>query len=733
MLTFIRKYQRLFFIVVTVLITISFAVSPAIGGFSGPSRTDSEAFVAVNGKSIPHSELAQMRFFLSTDATDKLMFGGSAGPNFLNDGLIRRDILQTGLGQVLVDEYIDLIQSDLRQRHERERRFTGYQHPHAPFLSAENVWGYFSPAVKEGLDTLRDISDPLSADAFAARTSLYLAEQNFPQQALKEVLRYQEKQYDWVQPDTLLERRDLALFGHRTLEDWFGPSFLTLVSEFVINASLIAEEQGYKVSKAEAWADLQHNAEISFQQAHLSPLVTASNGGEYLEEHLRNTGMDRATATKVWQRVLLFRRYFDDVGNSALLDKLAFEKFQGYANETVVADQYTLPIHLDTYRDLQAFEAYLTAIGDPEMVGRSHSLETLLDNNPELVQKPYLLEVTTAEKTIARQQIPLREVWNWQLDAQNWPALVTTVPTLAAAAPASRDDRFEALQSLSKADRLKLDRLAQDGLLSFYNSWIPEALNDAHPTEQLVRLTFDPEGEPLPGVTDPLRLMSLLDKEDHIDQYSDDGEHFYRFAVLERPTRPIPMTYHEALDTGTLAKTTRNLYSAHYRTVRTADPDKYQYDDHSWKRLSEVRDQLANTLLNTTDGEKAARTRFHDHCARALTAIQAGDTSPIRTTDANIANQWKLTKAAKTFTRDVDTDAYTLAINEWSPLRQIPGQDPYFYQVTGREPGSLTHERRVDFARDALSAEAQRALMHTVVTRLSADEAISLTFLNPDA
>jgi len=62
------------------------------------------------------------------------------------------------------------------------------------------------------------------------------------------------------------------LFGYHTAEDWFGPRFVKLVSEFVINSAKIAEQRGYKVSKEETLVDLMRNVETSFQQIRKIPI-----------------------------------------------------------------------------------------------------------------------------------------------------------------------------------------------------------------------------------------------------------------------------------------------------------------------------------------------------------------------------------------------------------------------------------------------------------------------------
>ena len=78
-------------------------------------------------------------------------------------------------------------------------------------------------------------------------------------------MRYQEKQYNWLTPNPNLNQTDLSLFGYHTAEDWFGTHFTRLLSEFIINAAILAETQGYEVSKAEALADLVRNTANELQ------------------------------------------------------------------------------------------------------------------------------------------------------------------------------------------------------------------------------------------------------------------------------------------------------------------------------------------------------------------------------------------------------------------------------------------------------------------------------------
>jgi hypothetical protein len=51
------------------------------------------------------SDVDEMALFLATDSEDKMLYGGVWGLNFLNDGVVRKDFLETGLAQELALAY----------------------------------------------------------------------------------------------------------------------------------------------------------------------------------------------------------------------------------------------------------------------------------------------------------------------------------------------------------------------------------------------------------------------------------------------------------------------------------------------------------------------------------------------------------------------------------------------------------------------------------------------------
>ena len=191
-----------------------------------------------------------------------------------------------------------------------------------------------------------------------------MQEKQFPAPLLKQVLRYQEQQYPWLPVDENLDYTDLSLYGYHTLEDWFGPRFVRLVAQFIMNSARVAEQKGYKVTKEEALADLLQHAATSYQQNQSNPNLGVANLQQYFDEQLRRLGMDQSKAMKLWREVLLFRRLFGDVGNAVVVDPFSIEKIQGYAKESVQGQLFELPedLRFSNYRDMQKLEVYLNAV-----------------------------------------------------------------------------------------------------------------------------------------------------------------------------------------------------------------------------------------------------------------------------------------------------------------------------------------------------------------------------------
>jgi GcvH upstream region-like protein len=786
MLGFFRKYQKYFFIVITVVIVISFSFFGTYSTLTRNDYVDKPAFTSMDGKEIKRHELEEMVLFLSTDSEDKLLFGGAWGPNFLNDGVLKKDFIETGMAQILVKNYLEDLKSELQARFQKEKRYVPYVHPQAKFLSAVNIWNAIAPQMNIYLNELQSFDDPMQPEAFDIRVKLFQVQRQFPHSALRYVLRTQQKQNTWIASDPNFERTDLSLFGYHTLSDWFGPSFVRLSAEFIINSAQIAQKKGYTVSKGEALADLYRNAESSFEQVGGNPNVGVQTPQEYFDEQLRRMGLDQAKAVNIWRQVMLFRRLFHDLGNSVFVDPFSIEQFQGYAKETIEGDLYKVPesLRLGDFRTLQKFEVYLNAVSDRPQTGVKmlelpqtfKPEEKVAEKYPELVQRRYLLEYAKTDKRLLQAKVSVRKTWDWEVKDKNWEKLKKQFPELGLKPGKTEEERYAALDSLDKKTRARVDTYARSLIVDEHPKWLELALEEAQKEKKVVGIRKKGENEIFAGLQKPEELIELLDKypesKEKLAKYSPDGNHYYTIVVVEKSPKLELLTYEEANNDGTLDKLLTAYLEKQYEAIREKNTKEYKNSDGTWKPLPQVRNQIAEasfaniieaikSYMKSTEGaDKDPKDMISDYAAsyrlmpymtdllakfkkdpKASESLARVDNSKeeveVLPPRKPLSEQWKINK--NLYKGDRGTKDLPININEvialkpqdWSDVYVRANGDIAFLQLiekyAGQDKQSL-YESVLQVHRTA-SIEAQRGLMKNLVSEMEQRHALSLKYL----
>lgn len=784
MLQFLRRHQHYFFVVITIVVVISFSFFGTQGALDRPAPGDRVVANAVDGSRVRHSDIEEMALFLGSDGIDKLLWGGEWGPNFLNDGVIVNDFLKTGLAAELLQAYPIGPNAELQQRLERERRMSSYTHPTAPFISAQSVWGYFAPQMASAMAALRAAKDGSDPAAFDARTQLYLAERAFPAPALRQVLQYQQQQYQWITPDPKLDRADLSVFGYHTLDDWFGPSFVRLVSQFVINAAKVAERQGYRVTREEAMADLLRQAQLSYDQVKKLPSLGVTSPEQYLQMQIRRMGMDENRAVGVWREVLLFRRLFHGVGNAVFVDGLPFQAFNQYAMQQVDGSIFQLPeaLWLSNYRALQRFQVYLESIAKGKLESpvavpnQLMTAEELLKSHPELVQKRYLLAITEASGKSLQGQVSLKDMWDWQVKDANWKKLKKDFPELGISTATTVGERLNALDALPQTTRSRVDAAARMAIVAEHPEWLQKALEEA--TEEFVVVGIRPKGGKLPidGVDNREAFITLLDKaplggdqpSTDLEQYSGDGQSFYRIRVIDRAKGWEILTYGEAAQDDTLDSLVVAVLEPYYAKVRETASDQFRKSDGTWRPFQEVRDAVADLyfkdLLTALEAEAKQASagqqppqalNRNSLAPYRLSAYMRGILDRMKKTPAEeslwlnaevkaepeklspaqpLRNQFKLSKRTQAISRadglvqSNNDGIFALPIQGWTDVMVRASGDVWFFQVMGKnaaDTNEATH-RQIAAARTVLSNDAERLLMRHVLKEIKDKNAINL-------
>jgi GcvH upstream region-like protein len=563
MIKFIQKYQKYFYVVITTVIVISFSFFGTYGTMEAPRAHEQVAFVALDGTKVKRGELEQIAFFLQTDVQDKRVYSHpQMAPNFLNDGVVQKDFLENGLAYMLVSDYADMLRPDLENRKGRERAFKPYVHPKAPFISAKGVWNWVSADFVHHLEVLQQGGDPLGSKEFQSRVDLYLAERQLPAPYLAQLLWRQQMQYEWLEKDESIGFLDLSLFGYHSLDDWFGPKFSRLIAEFIYNAAIVAEEKGYRVSKEEAWANLVKNGEASFQEMSRAQMTTALSPNEYVAAQLRKMGMDSYQATKIWQKVMLFRRMFHDVANSQLVEPRTLMLPNAWASEYVEGEQYRLAkaLHFSDALNLAEFELYLAATSKSpknDLLPPQEPLEAseIAKTHPELVEKRYVVTIKQADLKGIESSISFRDTLEWETQPENFKLLKKEFADLGIQEGSTLEARVAALDSLPDMMRQRVDTFSRKQIAKGKPEWIENALNQAEGKTQTLVVRLKGGLDPLKGVKDRTGFMQRLDSAQAKEEIRLPADGFiYQIQVLDRSPKLEIATFEEASNSGVLTE-----------------------------------------------------------------------------------------------------------------------------------------------------------------------------------
>ncbi len=763
MLEFFRKYQRYFFVFITIVVIASFSFFGTFSTFGdGEKRDEKIVGRAIDGSPIFSYQVHQLARFISTDREDPPQ-GRGMMPNLLNDGVIRADFLRGGLADLLVSAYFEPLKEGLQSRIEKAKRFRPYVHPDAPFLSAKAIWDRYVPLINSELAEIQSETEATPA-TFTHLSRLYQQQGVLQPEILRRVLMYQHQQYSWLPIDQRLAQDDLSLFGFHTLGEWFGDEFVNLAAQFILNSAALAEQKGYRVSLEEAKGDLIHNFEKSMENlaaAQIKPDFT-------YKQHLRMLGFDEMTAAESWQKVLLFRRYFQDVGQAAFIDRLPFQEFSVYASETAVLQKYEWPspLHFKNFQDLLAFQVYLKAVSragkDPLALPVSFlSLEEVEKKNPELVQTDYKIRIAQLSKSQIGLRASLKEVWEWEAQEKNWELLKKEFSFLPKGAAASSQERFQSLEKLDPTQRNQIDAFARDQLVDQNPAWVEEALSNAPKTERKAALSRSVSGESLVRylqVENRDRFADLIERASTGDGaalsallcYSDGGNMFFRVESVEKTADKQILTFEQARSV--LAEMTDQMLLDEYQKIRSP---KFLNPDGLKKAFNEVKDEVglvvfadlfkAMDKLDKTTFQCNPKTiesaiPFYVACRLAASSLSALEDLKKNPVDPRwvsdpagepLHQQFKLERNECTIQRTSKEDsmkeeAFVMMPDQWSPVRVADQGQVIFFYLQEKKQTDAPILDLLSFGKETLAADAKRYLAERLLDVAKDKNAISI-------
>lgn len=743
MLNFFRKYQKFFFIFVTIFIVSSFCffgTSSILQG--GAEEVDRVVGKAIDGSSITSRELEALNRILSASYEEH-----TTTLNLFNDGVIRKEFLSTGMGSLLVERHFDLIKEDLEARLKKAKHFRPYIHPKAPFLSAEAIWQQYFPMLSRDLAFVRAETEA-TPESFFLLSRLYAAQLQFPPDSLKQFLLYQQNHFQNLPPDPDLQRSDLSLFGFHTMEDWFGPHFVNLVSRFIINSAAMAAQRGYSVSYDEARADLLFNVN-QVLQAHR---IDLSEIQSHFQGQLRALQLDETTAIKAWRKVMLFRRLFHDVGNSALVDPLVYQTFGKYAKEGVTVDVYQLPkeLRFENTIALFKFQLYLDAVASNKESGMMLPTAFLTPDEvekhfPELVERRFVVKIAEARMDQIAARVSLKETWEWQADEKHWTLLQKEFPLLTEGIAEDKESRFQFLDKIDSKMRLKIDEFSRLQIANNHPEWLEEALESASTRTETLSIRSKSFKPVLAGVNDANKLAELLQlapievnlasfhaqqAQEHLNRFSEDGNLYYRIKVVERAPYKQVITFAVATCDGTLEALLDKKLETAYPDVRKKESAVFQAAGGGWKPYAEVKEEIGKRvyaeLLHAVKNQPEQRLAEFMKVAQNQLTQNPEDTDWIRTDEIDttqLDRQWLLEKSSNRLTRSAPLtfgkeEIFKLEEGAWSDVEIPANGNLYFLRVLERVEGGTGAE--MTQGQEILSIDARRHLMLQVLNAMAA-------------
>jgi len=746
MLDFFRRYQKIFFIVIATVVISSFLFFGTSGVMDNTqARSDRVIGKAIDGSDLKLLEISSLARFIGTDQDDMFNVYRNAPPNLLNDGVIRKDILKVGVAEVLVQGNIDVLQSELEQRWQRIKTYQSYEHPETPLLSAKAVWQRFNPGVNAHWSFLQSES-AFTASSFSHLAELYQLQDQLPSEWLRRILVMQEQQYHWLHADPRLREGDFSLFGFHSVADWFGKNFVDLTAEFIHNAAIAAEEKGYRVTLKEAKADLHRNFGEALRKIESAKIEAKLN----YKDQLRVLGLTETEAATLWRKVLLFRRYFADLGNSVFLDRLAHTEFSIVAGEKAVVDVYQWPsiLKFRTAYNLYAFETYLKKVTAGErkeslaLPTTFKSIQEVEKGAPELVATHYRAKVFAVDKREIALKAPLKDVWAFETEESVWSRLKLEFPGLQNAPAKTPEERFAALEKILPNERPKIDSFARLLLLEQHPEWITQALDAAQGEEK--QLSLSGGKIELPYVDDPVKLAQLFEQIPltpetslaELHQFASKNA-FFRFENIEKVSDAQIKTFAEAMNDRSLIKMVDRALEAEFPNVRSSLPA-----DKSDKVFSEVKEEIADHLLanlkkqiqNATEAMEGSiiAKRMGLVSAKALADLQKNPDDPrwIGSEGENpLSAQFKMQRVEKEISRTAKEDwmskeSFILVPNQWSPVHVADDGSVVFMYLKARQGGKEPIMEPIVAGRQVLSSDVQRVLAEKILTTMHQKHAV---------
>lgn len=746
MISFFRTHQKIFFIIITAIIIITFSffgTHSAIEGTAKRHVKDKVVSKTVSGKEIMLSDLESLSYFLLREEEI------SARLN-LQSSVLQKDFLENKVIIPLVKNYLDKFALDFQQKMEKIKKFTPYVHPQVDFISAKTAWKQFAPEIKGKLEELQK-KDKFDIEAFSIFSDLYLAQNKFAPETLKRILLYQQAQYQWITPDVSLLNEDMNLFGFKTAIDWFGQDFIDLISQVILHVSSLAQQKGYKISDEEALADLIKHSKENFSQ-------TKIPDNALFKYSLDMYGMREKMIVSIWKNILLFRCYMNDCGEGVFVDNLCADEMTAFTKQKAQIDLYKFPkeLQIKSFDEFIKLLTYLQAVC-PRTTGinlptKYLPVETIEKNYPQLVEKRFEVKVKHLNLNNISLSIGEKKLWGWQTEDENFCLLAKEFPEIKNGF-LEKEKRFSYLESLGPKSRQKIDNFSRKKILLKDPQFIRNELSKAPEVKKSIGIKGVGGKSPFQGV-DVLRLASFLDKEKIQSEdisvkqdsplfcYSDNDEDFYQITLLSQTEGKSIVSFADALQEEILDQLLDKKLEAKYAKLSDKEAFPFKNKEGVKKNLSEVKNQVAllafKDILNKIDEKRKTANLSHLNSLDAYPVcylyfnLLSLKEKLATNSQEDLLGLWQADKqkisvtiqSEDEWTKDV---AFSNEPFAWSAVHIDKDNQVFFFQIIEKATDEKATLEDLCKTKKVLSDEAKRVFMEDFIGRLEKDNLIKIT------
>lgn len=701
MLGFLRKNQSYFLLFISIAIITSFLFFGTTQKL--PERKPKKEVllgVAADGSLIYVREIEQMVRFCLTDQFDNPSIKTGV-INFLNDGVIRNDIIRSGLATLLLENDFDRIQPELETKLSEFQKFSSYKHPERPSISVENIYAKFAPELLETLQIFRTRNE-VTPLVFSDIVSMYQQQQRLQPELIRQYLLYEEK-ISGATADPHLLSKDLQLFHAYSLDEWFGKKFVELTCQFIHHCALEALQRGYSIQLDEVKGDLQRKSYEALQKLNREKKLSIEDFSAYYHQMIHLLGMEEEDVLLIWQKVMLFRRLLQDITQGVVFEGSGLLDYFKYAKEKICITKYEIPKNLifkDIW-DLLQLQFYITKTSSGENILElpidSLPITEIKSRSPEFIEHIYQICITEKSMTELFQHISLQEMWKWQIN--NWSRLQDAFVDIRSCVSNDPGDQLHYLDEIDHNLRMRIDEFTKKQILKDNPSRIEKILSESTKENRIFTIPTYGNCTALKGFTKNLECIAFLDEhresQSVVQKIDFDKEIFYQIEGISKKGESI-ITFARAKEEGLLNEfldaELQNFYDKGLCTEQVLEkPFEEMKEGVGLEKYQILFEELNNWCIANRGHPVKSPDMYVKYRLYPWLHTQKNKLKSSQDyINSTYGQQWNLEKTIVTLTRSqakseqISEENFNAPINSWSPIGCFNEETIGFFQLDNR-------------------------------------------------